>query len=1495
MKIKPTRLLVVLCALCVAQVLPAQTSPGTTLTSRANSNTQYHVVKRNLNSRVWERTETVETPDGRQVSVTNSYTELATGLCYEKGGQLVDSKAEIKILPNGAGAAASEGQHKVVFPANLYDGQIELNTPDNKWFRSHVLGLAYYDTATGESVLLAETTNSAGQLYSSNVVIYADAFSGIKADVRYTYTPGAFEQDIVLRSRLPSPADYGLDPETTRLEVLTEFFNPPTPVKETQEIAGIQDQQLDFGVMKIGRGKGFALGNEANSMQSVPVTKSWEKIEGRDILFEDVEFKAVEAELNKLPRSAMNNVPATPDSEQQQATKSRTLPAPRTAGNESTDKFLVAKADVESRPGYVLDYVTTPGSVSSYTFHSDTTYYISGEFNIYGPITLEGGTVIKFAANPGQGLVLNGPLDCETSLYRPAVFTSKDDDSVGERIADSSGWPSTFNGTALDFDIESSVTALEHIRIAYAARGIEYSVSPGSLRHCQFVNVAKGVLNYSSPLTVDNVLFHNVSVYAFGTDYEVQSTYNAWHLTVHNSPGTGVLTSAGATLNVFNSLFANAPDGGDDVNKTACMDVSDSAFTTRGAGYDYVTDPAYRNNTVSVSADLLRDFKKMTTEPPTEMPPQTISAPATWYQTVARETSLPLMRGYHYPALDYLVSQVNVQNTTLTLGEGVAVAAYGACGLQTYTGGTLITHGTALSHNQLCFYPAVQEQPMKLADVLPGTLLVWYGYNPPSKLDAQFTDFSGMAGTLSLAYGYSFQCQLRDCYVGPGLFEPNSPSTFLSFINNLFERVNLHIGTFDFICPLDFYNNTAINSIIQIDNDGGADGYRTVRDNLYDHSTNSVAYPQYVAYDHNARFASYTTLMPPHTGDRTLFSRSYATGPLGNRYIASSTPTLVNAGSRSAYDAGLDHDYTILPDQTRDGAGGNGDPVDVGFHYYVLDQPSAYDVSGLQVCKSDNVLFELSGSSPNSPFLSYTVLTQPQHGSLSDTPPNLTYTETDPNFLGQDTFTYKVNDGYLDSLPATVTITVGDPNPHPNDQDVMVGVNTAFPIDLSASSDCSDPLNFVTDPTTIYGLGDLDPVIPGDATHASVTYRPGSSEGADGFHFTVAAPGFPPSPVGTVTINIVAAPQQLRTDCRQHHIALHWSLSPYVQALDQIPPGYIYDFQIYRCEGGGCTPTEWKATVGPNARSWADTDVVEGRTYCYAVTFRHRNMYYPDRTPEFYESPPSAPSCNQLCSTPGILITGNQYSSGGIATYDFTDGTLVNSFATDVNTANPIASDGRGLAIYNGKIYYTDLSDPDTIHVCPYGTEGSGGHDIPSASISSPANGGGIQDLAFAVDPANMTNELFILAGYPNQALVVYEVDPATGNQVSDGTIHQGGLSIPSPATSSSDGFTILPDGNFLINDGDGQPTYREYSSSNGILVSPPTGLEINLANYGFYIGTGVCLSPDRQSLYFMAGTGTGSGEPPLDTLVNIRLSDLHVETETIGDAFSEDIDVVIP
>jgi len=55
--------------------------------------------------------------------------------------------------------------------------------------------------------------------------------------------------------------------------------------------------------------------------------------------------------------------------------------------------------------------------------------------------------------------------------------------------------------------------------------------------------------------------------------------------------------------------------------------------------------------------------------------------------------------------------------------------------------------------------------------------------------------------------------------------------------------------------------------------------------------------------------------------------------------------------------------------------------------------------------------------------LTYTVLTQPSHGTLSGTAPDLVYTpETD--FLGDDAFTFKVNDSFDDSSTATISLAV---------------------------------------------------------------------------------------------------------------------------------------------------------------------------------------------------------------------------------------------------------------------------------------------------------------------------------------------------------------------------------------------------------------------------------------------------------------------------------------
>lgn len=55
--------------------------------------------------------------------------------------------------------------------------------------------------------------------------------------------------------------------------------------------------------------------------------------------------------------------------------------------------------------------------------------------------------------------------------------------------------------------------------------------------------------------------------------------------------------------------------------------------------------------------------------------------------------------------------------------------------------------------------------------------------------------------------------------------------------------------------------------------------------------------------------------------------------------------------------------------------------------------------------------------------VSYTIVSAPANGSLSGTAPNLTYTP-DINYTGNDSFTFRVNDGSVDSTTATVSISI---------------------------------------------------------------------------------------------------------------------------------------------------------------------------------------------------------------------------------------------------------------------------------------------------------------------------------------------------------------------------------------------------------------------------------------------------------------------------------------
>lgn len=82
----------------------------------------------------------------------------------------------------------------------------------------------------------------------------------------------------------------------------------------------------------------------------------------------------------------------------------------------------------------------------------------------------------------------------------------------------------------------------------------------------------------------------------------------------------------------------------------------------------------------------------------------------------------------------------------------------------------------------------------------------------------------------------------------------------------------------------------------------------------------------------------------------------------------------------------------------------------------------------------------LSASDPENQPLTYSIVQPPQRGTLTGTPPNVTYTPT-ANFNGTDSFTFRANDGRVDSAPATVSLTINPVNDPPTVQSQAIAIS----------------------------------------------------------------------------------------------------------------------------------------------------------------------------------------------------------------------------------------------------------------------------------------------------------------------------------------------------------------------------------------------------------------------------------------------------------------------
>ncbi|HEU0130064.1 MAG TPA: Ig-like domain-containing protein [Mycobacteriales bacterium] len=198
----------------------------------------------------------------------------------------------------------------------------------------------------------------------------------------------------------------------------------------------------------------------------------------------------------------------------------------------------------------------------------------------------------------------------------------------------------------------------------------------------------------------------------------------------------------------------------------------------------------------------------------------------------------------------------------------------------------------------------------------------------------------------------------------------------------------------------------------------------------------------------------------------------------------------------------------------------------------VNDAPAAAAVSD-STAEDASKSVTLSGTDVDDDALTFAIVTGPAHGSLGAvsaadcTAPNactatVTYTP-DANYHGADSFTYKADDGTLESSAATVTLTVTSVNDAPVATDDSVATNEDTPASVSAASGVlandtdadSDPLTAVLVTGPAHGTLTLN-------ADGSYLYTPAADyNGPDSFTYK-ANDGTADSNVATVSITVNA-------------------------------------------------------------------------------------------------------------------------------------------------------------------------------------------------------------------------------------------------------------------------------------------------------------------------------------------------------------------------------------
>lgn len=992
---------------------------ATCVCNPALAGSPYSVVETGPHHRRWQRSTLSTNWEGITTSRTSSYIELNHGGHYfdSQAREWRDSTPGFEVGADGS--ASTPKLHQTVTVKPVHDGAImTVTTPEGDRISAQIWGVALTDERSGKSMVIGRMRATDGIISgpANNQVVFRNCFDGIEADLVYEISRSHIAQDVVVRADI-DVTSYGFDPASTRLEIWSEFLDSPQPQKSARILSQETDQAkraelklpdhvdetLAFGNLFLAPGRSFETGEKKEDATpahrgGIPVGKNWIEIDGgRRFLIESMKFQDVAPSLRKLPKG--RQAQAGPRGDREELLAGLKKPAARdTAAVRAENMPSLARISVPNdrglaswsvTPGVVLDYVIVLG-INNFTFRSDTTYYVTNSVSLGGTITMEGGTVIKYAPGGSLWFYSSTPVVCRTSSSRPAVLTARDDDSVGETIAGSTGTPSGYYGNPAIWLFYSG-DSLRHLRIRYAQEALRYYYSSDNhvVAHAQVVNsgtaiFAENNVGMLNTVYLKNVLIHNVSSAFNGNNFAIYGE----HVTVDQCsdlhPGSGNLFFTNSVLVAVSTM---RPYSGTS-NQTSSS--SSAVFQTAGAGLHYLKTNAYRNaGTTNLEPKLLAEIKKLTTYAPVIIS-NNITANTTWSPQVQRDSDLPDL-GYHYDPLDYVVNGASLSNATLTIGAGTVVGVNCASnnyGLMLLDAAVLVTAGSPTNLVRFIRTAVAQESPSLSLDAGGHTFGHWSATTDP-QLRARFTEFPLSAGA---GWHFSMDWDMgpstyQDCQFFGGEFHGWYGGDFY-LTNCLLERVSINLGYgSDPGRTVHMFNNTFYEGIISLSFPGTA---WHVKDNLFVRT--DISGDSSINHANNGYLNGYARLSPTQPTDVVLSSITFDSGALGERYLQSGS-ALINAGSRQAGAAGLYH-HTTLTNQTKEAA----TMVDIGFHYVALNaqgMPIDTDADGTPDFQEDingNGLVDAGETLYTIP--PTVTLTAPVNGSIFDTPTNLTLSAT---------------------------------------------------------------------------------------------------------------------------------------------------------------------------------------------------------------------------------------------------------------------------------------------------------------------------------------------------------------------------------------------------------------------------------------------------------------------------------------------------------------------